>query len=164
MYRTDLIRSNRLIFRKNYNINEDLIFCIEVMQNANKITIINDYYYKYIQHSSGKSLVSKYNENAIDTCIDFMETLIKYYSKFNLTNNIKDEINECIIKRFIFFIQKIRKNNQLTLSEKKKHFEKVSNNDIVRQLYKKTKLKSKKDKIKMFIIMNKLYRFGLMIE
>ena len=61
IYRKELL--NKIKFNSNLTIWEDALFVLHVMSEANKIRIINDYFYVYIQNE--KSIVHNLSEKMI---------------------------------------------------------------------------------------------------
>ncbi len=164
MYKSNLIKDNNILFRKNYNINEDLIFAIETIDKAKMIYINKNYYYMYYQHDIGKSLVFKYNDNGIDTCIDFMNVFVSYYEKYDLEYSLENELKNRIIMLFLYFLDKVRKNKNLSFKKKIYEFNKIYKSKKFIYICKNTNILSKKVRIKVNIIIYRLYLLGIMLK
>lgn len=156
LYRKSVLIENRIGFREHYQIREDLIFCMEALANSDRVAVLNKYYYHYVQHKIGESLVTKYNKNGCKVCIDCMDTFVSYYRTIDNASMLA-EYDRRVLKQFLWFLNKTRKNRGLSRHEKWKEYMEFSKMGILKQLYHRTKPVEMKERLKVAIIVYRLY-------
>lgn len=80
LYRNDVIKKQKIQFRRDVTLGEDFIFNLEYMQYANKISVILSHLY-YYNNVNGNSL-SRQNQKTIAICRDELHNREKIYAYY----------------------------------------------------------------------------------
>lgn len=80
LFKRDIITKNNILMPVG-EIFEDTEFNINLLFHINKIAIINDCFYNYMQRSSGGSITKSYNPNKLEFLKKRSQTLINYFKK-----------------------------------------------------------------------------------
>ena len=86
MYSMDFIRSNSLWFDKKYRFNEDAGFILNSLGKAERITLYNRPFYKYLIRKSN-SIMSSYKPNMFSTTVKARELIKELYIDNNIWKN-----------------------------------------------------------------------------
>ncbi len=100
LYRTSLVRDKELYYTEGMNINEDICFSLRYLRHCRSVSVVKEAYLNYVQHGQGESLVTKYNENGLETCFD----VLRAYDELFDSCNVDDEIINAMNNRIFFHI------------------------------------------------------------
>ena len=81
VYKRNIIEENNIVFDKNIQIGEDLLFSITYLSYANNICILNEELYNYTVDNSN-SLTRKYKENKYKQLMYVDDEIRKYLQTF----------------------------------------------------------------------------------
>ena len=100
LYRTSIVRDKELYYTEGMNINEDICFSLRYLRHCRSVSVVEEAYLNYVQHGQGESLVTKYNENGLETCFD----VLRAYDELFDSCNVDDEIINAMNNRIFFHI------------------------------------------------------------
>lgn len=86
LYRTEIIRDNKIQFDEGLKIREDGIFVLDILAHAKTLRGIAYAEYYYVQNAPNESLVSKFHETEKEINKRFFEMLISVIGEENLTD------------------------------------------------------------------------------
>ena len=92
VYKRNIIEENNIVFDKNIQIGEDLLFSITYLSYANNICILNEELYNYTVDNSN-SLTRKYKENKYKQLMYVDDEIRKYLQTFQ-----SKKILECALQ------------------------------------------------------------------
>lgn len=103
IFKTDLIKQNRIDFDLNLRIYEDMFFTYKAFSKAEKISHIDEFLYFYRILRKG-SLTNKFTEKRFDI-FKLSESLIGYYKKIGKYEEVKEALVYVILKHIyiVFF-------------------------------------------------------------
>lgn len=81
VYKTDVIRNNCIKFCSNLHIGEDLLFNIEYFSSVNRLDILDEKIYNYVQTEN--SIMRSYREKNVEYIKNYIPELIKIFKKYN---------------------------------------------------------------------------------
>lgn len=144
IYKKTLLNNTK--FNKNFTVGEDALFLINVINDTNKIRIINEYFYGYVQNE--KSIVHSLNEKMIQP--------------IKITNYIDDKIKKEHEDSYSFFEANLMLKciHQISNNRTRKNHKEAVN--LIKKVYDKNKLKqllkskniSKFSKLELIILKN----------
>lgn len=128
VYKADVIKENSIKFDPSISLGEDYRFILQYLQCINKITVIEELLYNYINSTNG--LNCKYRADRLDINLENVKLLEQFY----LDNNFKtDYIKSKFLKTCLSGISNICKNNNKEERRKKlKNF--IENEEIQKSL------------------------------
>lgn len=162
LYRRSFIIKNKLYFEPDVSWGEDVVFTFKVLKYANRIKTIETVGYCY--RIQTQSMTQKYDKNAIDKYLKFMNAIQvcvqndnKIYKDAFWTMAAKQYLT--IVRRDIFNVQNPRK-----LKERKKQYIESKRNPLIKLVFEKADLKKFNFTIRMGAIFCKYdYFYVLMI-
>lgn len=80
-YRRDIIKKNKLEFSTDLLIGEDLLFNVEYFSCVNKVDILDEKLYNYVQ--SENSVMRSYRKNNVEHVKNYVPVLIGIFNKYN---------------------------------------------------------------------------------
>ena len=90
MIRSDIIKNNNIYINKNLNFLEDLLFYMELIRNSNRIGILNESLYNYINNKNG--LTFSLNNKKIESRISGIICCNNEIKKMNILNKYQEKI------------------------------------------------------------------------
>lgn len=90
MIRSDIIKNNNIYINKNLNFLEDLLFYMELIRNSNRIGILNESLYNYINNKNG--LTFSLNTKKIESRINGIVCCNNEIKKMNILNKNQEKI------------------------------------------------------------------------
>lgn len=72
LYSIPMLRKNRVRYDEALSINEDLLFCIHMLTCSERVACIPGSYLYYWQYAKPGSLVTRFNENGVDSCFTLL--------------------------------------------------------------------------------------------
>lgn len=161
LYKTSIIKNNKLKFDENINIGEDLKFNLLYFEKCKSITLIPDNLY-YYNHININSLTSKFNENRWDIELDLFKVYMNYFKKKNNYKTFEEEINEFLLSsltKTCYTLIKSNKENKFKINYIKKMInDKVFKNKIFSRNKISNKIAFLSIKIKSYIPIYLFYR------
>lgn len=100
LYSVPLIRRNQICYDENLSINEDLLFCIHMLRCCERIACIPGSYLFYWQYARPQSLVTRFNENGVETCLVLLRAVRDCLEAAGAGAGVRNEMNN----RMIFHI------------------------------------------------------------
>lgn len=103
------IENNKLMFKEDLALMEDLVFCVEAFLKSNYIAFDKGVYYHYV--ITDDSALTAYRPNSIDETLhaqEYLETILK---KESASNNYKKRMRNRYIKLFTSSIAKEPRND-----------------------------------------------------
>ena len=139
VFKRDIIVKNKLKFRENIHMCEDMIFVLEYLQCSSRIKVINNILYNYRMRKS--SAVWQKNEKYL-TIFDSYQIMNDILKNESIAN---DYINFKILNSYLL----LNKNQKSYIEKKYKY-----NKKTLFKIVKLSKLISDKDKKKLFLLKN----------
>lgn len=100
LYKTSIVREHDIYYKKGMSINEDIYFSLRYLRYCESISVVREAYMNYVQHDVGESLITKYNENGLETCFDVLRACDELLDSCN----VDDEIVNAMNNRMFFHI------------------------------------------------------------
>ena len=100
LYKTSIVRENKLYYKKGISINEDILFSLRYLRHCESVSVVREAYLNYVQHGEGESLVTKYNANGLETCFDVLRACDELLD----SRNVEDEVVNAMNNRMFFHI------------------------------------------------------------
>lgn len=128
IFKTEMIKNNKIQFCKELRIYEDLVFTYEAFAHANKISKIDEGLYLYTV-SRNESLTHRLTEKRFDI-FKAIENLNEYYKKINHYDEMKDAILYVFLKHIYVILEKrtYRKEKKLKIKYLKEVFQYLDKN------------------------------------
>lgn len=126
IYRRQIIEEHNVKFDNKISIGEDFIFNIDYLKNANKICLINDILYNYVNVDC-TSLTQKYRENLWNEEKEEYKHYKDFFVDLNEYENYAKEIEILLIYIFNSAISHLFNTNRLTKEQIKQKIKKVIN-------------------------------------
>ncbi|WP_161522471.1 glycosyltransferase [Caldibacillus thermoamylovorans] len=139
IFKKELLIDHNLYFNKDLSYSEDLIFCIESLLKSKKIAVINRPFYHY--RISERSLSNGYRNDLFENLL-VVDNNIRKLLDGKLAPEILDSRTMVIARKAI--INEMNKGNPNCFIKKMKNIRKILNNDKIRDVYTRVKLKGYK--------------------
>ena len=135
VYKRNIIEENNIVFDKNIQIGEDLLFSITYLSYANNICILNEELYNYTVDNSN-SLTRKYKENKYKQLMYVDDEIRKYLQTFQSKKILECEKYIRLKNIFSCFMDLAHPNCNYTKEQKKIFIKKVKkdNKIIIKEL------------------------------
>lgn len=142
LFKSKVIKDNGIIFPENLSRSEDAMFCVTVYEHSSRIG-----YYEwagYIHTENKGSLCRKYKSNAITELVDILKEEQRWVNEYHynekeylkaLDYRVLPGINEC--EQIYFF----NKENNMSLLEKMKEYQRFLNSQIIMESIKHMRIK-----------------------
>lgn len=138
--RREFILNNNVKFREDISLMEDLIFCIVIFMQVEKISYVKSSYYHYMKNEN--SALSSYRENTIFERIKVNEILNKIFKSHGVKNLYEKRMRYRYMKMAIISISyETRKGNKKSFVEKVKTIKKICKNSHLKKCIKETDIK-----------------------
>lgn len=145
VYKTDVIRNNCIKFSSNLYIGEDLLFNIEYFSSVNRLDILDEKIYNYVQTEN--SIMRSYREKNVEYIKNYIPELIEIFKKYNYINYYTIAFQFYISNLFgVIINEALQKNYQ----EGKKNINSFCKYAIDKDLFCKPKLRKIKLKYKIY--------------
>ena len=100
LYNKNLIKKNRILFKEDVNIGEDLLFNLQYFKQCTNISLLNESLYNYLRINNITTLTSSYKEDFFINQKMLFESVREYLCE----NNTYDSNKDFIENRYTFSI------------------------------------------------------------
>lgn len=100
LYPAFVQRQYQIFYQETMDINEDLCFSLEMMEHCGRISCVPGEFLSYWQYSRPQSLVTRFNENGVETCFVLLEVMERFLGAGNASAQVRNQMNN----RMIFHI------------------------------------------------------------
>lgn len=100
LYPASVQRKYQIFYKEDMAINEDLCFSLEMMRHCGRISCVPGDFLFYWQYSRPQSLVTRFNENGVETCFVLLQVMEKFLETGNASADVRNQMNN----RMIFHI------------------------------------------------------------
>lgn len=134
LYLSELVKKSNISFIENIENGEDFLFNLDYIKTCNKISIIKEPLYHYLQHNNSNSLSKKFKKNYYKN----RKLVFNKFSDFLMQKEVYTRENNYIIKetftKYLLncFENLFHDNSKLNLRSKKKEIKEIVNDDWVR--------------------------------
>ncbi len=139
IFKRELLVKQDIYFNKALSYSEDLIFSIEFLLKSKNLAIINKPFYHY--RISEKSLSNGYRKDLFDNLL-MVDNIIRKLLDQKLDSKILDSRTMIIVRKVI--LNEMDKENPNAFFKKMENIQVILNNDKVRDVYSRVKLRGYK--------------------
>ena len=151
LYRKELILKNNIKFKENLPRRQDAIFNLEAFEKANSINYKKINLYHYRRHKTSK--VGRFAPNVCYEYNNIISEIEIFMEKYNKEKLLKESCEKIIIEYFYAFLKFfVHPDNNLSINDKLKEYEKNLNNNSFQNVLKNT---NKHYKLKIFNLLCK---------
>lgn len=111
------IVDNKLMFKTDLALMEDLIFCVEAFLKVDILSLVNGGYYHYVTNDN--SALTSYRPNTIEERLEIHDYLRNLFEKESIYNKYRLRMNYRYIKMFIISISNEMRNDNPKSSKEK---------------------------------------------
>lgn len=97
LYSASLQREHEIFYDEDMAINEDTCISMRMLKNCRKISCIQGDYLNYWQHSRPQSLVTRFNDNGVDTCFTLLEAVNACMNTVHVDAEVLNQVNNRMI-------------------------------------------------------------------
>ena len=158
VYRTKVIRDNKLKFDSNLKRGEDWVFNLDFISSSSSAKYINRYYYNYRYNS--ESATSKFNLNDLDEFKKLSKVLNKYIGVFDLNENeVKSLLDIEFANRYLDVIKKALRARDIDNKNRKRNIIFLLDDNEAKEIFDKidSKRLSVINRIMLYYSKNKNY-------
>lgn len=157
MYSVPLIKENQITYDESMSINEDLWFCMKMLQYSKRIVCLPQVYLYYWQYEQPQSLVTGFYENGVETCFRLLEAVWECLSaEEGVDLEVENQMNNRMIFHLCGFVGLAYYRSSWT---KKRCYEEVcqlADHKEFQELLKETKTIGWKNRIASFLLKYKM--------
>lgn len=164
IYRASFLRENDIYFPEKYVFGEDTRFNMQVFAVAQKISILDKSYYHYVRERS-ESTTTRYKDNLFEIRNVEYELFWNYFKQQDLlteggieylSRRHAERLAGCVVNLFL-------PGNALPPLSKMREIKKICRSDYTRDALKYAKLRSRKMKLILWPIKQKLSGFAFVV-
>ncbi len=100
LYSAAIQKQHQIFYNETMAINEDLCFSLEMMRHCGRISCVPGDFLYYWQYSHPQSLVTRFNENGVETCFVLLQVMENFLRAGNASADVNNQMNN----RMIFHI------------------------------------------------------------
>lgn len=145
IFEVSIIKNNNIKFKKDFSMFEDTIFILEYLNNANKISYINETLYNYCVNE--QSITSKYRDKTYESFKYFWKCMKKSILKYDIEKEIYLSLKSNFINRYFVIIKSYYISGES--DNKWNYIKKVSKDNEIKDLFEIKDIKNIKVKIKV---------------
>lgn len=97
MFSASLQREHEIFYEEDMVINEDTCISIRMLKHCRKVSCIQGDYLNYWQYSNPQSLVTRFNENGVDTCFTLLDAIKVCLSTVHVDAEVVNQVNNRMI-------------------------------------------------------------------
>ena len=156
LFKSSIIKDNKIKFNKDLVIGEDFIFDIEYLINAKKVVMEDKFLYHY--RINNESTLCKYKKEPWNV---YKKLLVKL--QYFLEKNFKEEeysnrLNKLKLKYFLICIDnEMSVKNPKTILQKKEYISSICEDEILTYTINEYSKKRSENKVKLFFLRKKIY-------
>lgn len=162
IFNTSFIKNNRLVFFRYTSYEDDWLFLIECLKNANTIYLSSDYFYSWTLNIKSESHVNKYIDNYFEKSLALLSYAISSLKETGLNDNdlslYKIKCNSNII--LWCFYNECENNENINNNANVSRIMDYYKNDINSFISNSNVI----DKIQLILLNNKLYKIVKFIQ
>ena len=158
LYKREKIKS---LFDENFSIGEDLLFNLEYFKNCEKIKIISNCFYNYVDKSEN-SLSKLYDEDLLDKQIKLYGSVRNFCENKFQDTFLDGGIDRVFLKEIYYILKKIVYHDKLSKKEKISKIKNVLERKELKKIPQSLKINDSQVKIVAFMIRKKL-KYSLFI-
>lgn len=135
LVKREIIMNQRILFPLNISLMEDLVWCIEVLANSNKIVIDRGLYYHYMKNDN--SAITRYRENMNSIQMTVLNKLENLLLKYDVNSHCEKRMKLRYINMIISNIMnEMHKDSPKTEVEKFKSIKQLCANTYIKDILK----------------------------
>lgn len=160
IYRTQIIKDNSILYRKDIELGEDLLFNLDILKKSNAFQIIPDCPYNYIQYNYGNygNLTNKRRKNLYEIQKMLFEQTISLYED---KESYKDQINNLekfYSKRLPSIVVNIANSHSMNeFGYYLKTAKKIREDEVFNKTMNSVEVITPQEKLMKFLMENKLF-------
>lgn len=154
---TEMIRKYDIRYLPDMAINEDIYISMQMVQHSRQIVCINKAYYHYWQYTRPQSLISRFNENGIETSLILLEVVWNCLKKAQADAVIRNEMNNRMLFHICGFAGLPYYRSMYSNRQCLQGVRDLSKNQIFRKLLKDMKAHGLKNRTAHFLLRFHLY-------
>ena len=133
LIRRNLLKENKIEFKKNISLGEDTLFILDVLKNSRSIRVVSEAPYNYVIHSN-QSLTYKYRKDKFDILNNLSNEIYKFCDEEQILN---EKLTYILDKRYLGIIrfcldENFKRYKGIRINHKLKNMKKIlTNKDVV---------------------------------
>lgn len=154
LYSGRLQRKHKIFYDESMAINEDTCFSMRMLRRSKRIACTPGDYLNYWQRPS--SLVTRFNENGVDTCFPLLEAVDACLKKGHASPELMNEMNNRMLFNICGFAGLPYYRSSWSLGRCYREIRKLAGRPRFRKLLKETKAVGTKNKVAAFALRYRL--------
>lgn len=115
-------------FDTSLNLGEDLLFNMDYLEKCEKVSVISDALYHYIQEEKGNTLSSKKREDKLEIAVRVCRRVQAYYEKLTGERNLHPVIAGKFVMEFLDDCERLPFDKEMPKAKKLRMIEALANN------------------------------------